>query len=279
MTEALDNPDRVLWAGTIGLQSPLEARVDAAVEAGFDALSISPLDVALAGEAGTAAADLGRRLRDAGLDVVLDGLANWYAGEPFFSSRAVAFTADEVLDMCAAVRPVALTVFSRPTCDLPLEAVSASFGALCDRAGDLGVRVQLEFMPMLAIADLPSAAAIVLAADRANGGLVLDTWHFFRGNPDFAALEELPGDRIFTVQVADGGAEIQGSLAEDTFNRQLPGDGCFDLARLFGILDRRGALRSVGPEVISPVTAAMPAARAARLARDRIDELILAVRS
>ncbi|MBL7487815.1 sugar phosphate isomerase/epimerase [Frankia sp. AgB1.9] len=279
MAEALGDIDWVLWSGTVGLQSPLEGRIDAATAGGFGQLSLSPLDVVLAQEAGISPVELGRRLRDAGLEIVLDGLANWYDGEPFTVARSVAFTADEVLELCEALRPVSLTVFSRPTCDLPVEEVAASFGTLCDRAAEFGVRVQLEFMPIMAIGDLPSAAAIVQAADRANGGLVLDTWHFFRGNPDFGALEALPGDRIFTVQVADGAAEIQGSLAQDTFHRLLPGDGCFDLGRLLGTLDQLGALRSIGPEVISPVTAAMPPAEAALLARDRVRELVRKARS
>ncbi|OHV43789.1 hypothetical protein BCD48_26590 [Pseudofrankia sp. BMG5.36] len=49
---------------------------------------------------------------------------------------------------------------------------------------DAGIQVQVEFLAMMAISDLPSAAAAVQAADRANGRLVFDTRHFFRGNRD-----------------------------------------------------------------------------------------------
>ncbi|OHV29072.1 MULTISPECIES: sugar phosphate isomerase/epimerase family protein [Pseudofrankia] len=274
MREAPDGTDWVLWSGTLGLNSPLERRIDAAVAGGFHRLSISPLDVALAEEAGTKPEDLGLRLRDAGLGIVLDGFMNWYEGEPIPAARSVAFTADEVLRMCEALPAESLTVFSRPACELPPAQVAASFGRLCDRAADVGTRVQLEFLAMMAISDLPAAAAVVAGADRANGGLVLDTWHFFRGNPDYAALEALPSGRIFTVQVSDGGAEPRGTIAQDTFHRLLPGDGCFDLLRLFRALDRIGALGSLGPEVISPATEAMVPREAARLARDRVQALI-----
>jgi sugar phosphate isomerase/epimerase len=132
---------------------------------------------------------------------------------------------------------------------------------------------------MSAIADLATASGIVEAADRPKGGLMFDTLHFFRGNPDFSVLEGVPGERIFAVQVSDGATEVQGSLAEDTLNRLLPGDGSFDLTRAVAALDRIGGLRWVGPEVISPATRAMPPAEAARLARDRIRDLIDHVRS
>ncbi|MGF7237109.1 MAG: sugar phosphate isomerase/epimerase family protein [Frankia sp.] len=279
MPEALDGIGWVLWAGTLGLQSPIEARLEAAAAGGFTRMSLSPLDVALAEKEGTTPEDLGRGLRDAGVDVVLDALMNWYAGEPPATSGFAAFTSDEALRMCEAVGAVSLTVLARPTCDVAVEEVAESFGTLCDRAADVGTKVQLEFMPMMAIKDLPSAWTIVQAADRPNGGLLFDTWHFFRGNPDFATLEELPGERIFAVQVSDGAAEIQGSIGQDTLNRRLPGDGCFDLARVLRTLDRIGGLGWVGPEVISPATEAMIPAEAARLAGNRVRDLIAQVRS
>jgi hypothetical protein len=54
----------------------------------------------------------------------------------------------------------------------------------------------------------------------------------------------------------------------------MPGAGCFDLARALRTLDRIGGLRSVGPEVLSPLTAAMPAVEAAQVAIDATRELI-----
>lgn len=279
MTEALDDIGWVLWSGTVGLQSPLDLRIEAAVAAGCTRLSLSPLEVTLAEERGTTPQELGRRVRAAGLEIVLDGLMNWYAGEPLTTSRTAMFTADEVLRLCAAVRAVSLTVFARPTCEVPFDEVAESFRTLCDRAAVVGTNVMLEFMPMLAIKDLSTASAIVQTADRPNGGLLFDTWHFFRGNPDFAALDELPGHRIFAVQVADGGSEARGSLAEDTFHRRLPGDGCFDLPRVLRTLDRIGALGWVGPEVISPTTAAMPPTDAARTAVSRVRDLVSLVRT
>ncbi|ABW13232.1 Xylose isomerase domain protein TIM barrel [Parafrankia sp. EAN1pec] len=279
MTGSAESIGWVMWSGTVGLQRPLAERVEAAVAGGFGRISISPLDVALAQEAGTVPAELGRRLRDQGLGIVLDGLMNWYGGEPMTASRSIAFTADEVLDMCAALRPAALTAFARPTGDLPVEEIATAFGQLCDRAAELDTLIQLEFMAMMAIRDLPAAMAVVAAADRANGGLVFDTWHFFRGNPDFVALEALPGDRVFAVQVSDGPAEAPDDIARDTFNRLLPGDGGFDLVRLFRVLDGIGALGWVGPEVLSPATEGMPAAEAAGLGAARVRELIDQVRA
>ncbi|WP_036496773.1 sugar phosphate isomerase/epimerase [Nocardia sp. BMG111209] len=278
MEKALDDIGWVLWHGTLGLQSAIADRIAAATAAGFGRVSVSPFDVATAAQAGTTPADLGRRLRDAGLEVVLDGLMNWYPGRPLTSSPTAAFTAPEVLDMCAALRPAALTVLARPTCEISPDEVAAAFGDLCDRAQESDTRVQLEFMPMMAIGDLAAAWTVVGAADRANGGLLFDTWHFYRGNPDFGTLANLPGDRIFGVQVADSTVP-EGSLIEDTFRRAVPGDGRFDLEGVLRALDRIGGLRWIGPEVISPVTAAMPPVEAAHLTATRIRTLLGTIRA
>jgi sugar phosphate isomerase/epimerase len=111
-------------------------------------------------------------------------------------------------------------------------------------------------------------------SDRGNGGLVFDTWHFFRGSRDFELLEQIPGDRIFVVQFADAAKEVQGTLREDATRRLLPGDGCFDLPRVVRVLNAIGGLRAVGPEVISPTLAAMPAREAATLAASRVRDLV-----
>lgn len=277
--EFLDGIGWVLWSGTVGLESAIAGRIDAAREAGFTRLSVSPLDVARAAEQGTSAEDLGRRIRGAGLEIVLDPVANWYRGAPRAGSRFARFSSHEALRMAEALQVVSITVIGQATSELTLVEVARAFGAICDRAAAFGAQVHLEFIPMTAIPDLASAWVVVQGADRANGGILFDTWHFFRGNPDFDLLGRVPGERIFAVQVDDALPEVRGSMREDTQHRLLPGDGCFDLARAIRALDRIGALRWVGPEVISPVTEAMPPVDAARVAGERVRELIARVRS
>jgi sugar phosphate isomerase/epimerase len=275
----LDDIGWVLWSGTIGLESPIAPRIDAALAGGYTRLSVSPLDVARAADEGTPPEELGRRLRDAGLEIVLDPVMNWSGGAPRAESRFAGFSAEEALDMAEALQAVSITVIGQATSELTDEEVAGPFGTVCDRAAAFGAQVHLEFIPMTTISDLASAWTIVRGADRPNGGVLFDTWHFFRGNPDFELLERVPGDRVFAVQIDDAAAEVRGSMREDTQHRLLPGDGVFDLPRTVRALDRIGALRWVGPEVISPVTAAMPPVEAARVAGDRVRELITRVRS
>jgi sugar phosphate isomerase/epimerase len=278
VTEAMHDVGWILWSGTVGLESAIQPRIDAATAAGYSRISVSPLDVALSEDRGVTAADLGRRIADAGLGIVVDPVMNWYGGSPSPTSRFGRFTTDESLRMCEDLGAVSLTCVGQATDEIAMAQIVDGFGRLCDRAAAFGAQVHVEFTAIHAIRDLATAWAIVDGAGRANGGIVFDTWHFFRTTPDFALLERIPGDRIFAVQVDDALPEVVGTLRDDTQNRLMPGDGSFDLPRVIGVLDRIGGLSWVGPEVISPATAAMDPIDVARVSRARIEGIIREVR-
>jgi sugar phosphate isomerase/epimerase len=268
-----DDVGWVLWAGTIGLESSINARIDAALAAACTRVTVGPADVL---ESDLRPEELGHSLRDVGLDVVLDPVMNWYGGAPMpGAGRYAELGTDEALVMAEVLGAVSISVIGPFVPDeVPAAELSERFAEFCDRAAGFGAQVHLEFMPMSAVADLTTAWPIVRDADRPNGGIVLDTWHFFRSNPDMALLEQVPGDRIFGVQVADALAEPTTPAFEETFNRLLPGDGDLDLMGVLRILHRTGGLRWVGPEVISPALAALAPADAARLAGDRTRILV-----
>jgi sugar phosphate isomerase/epimerase len=268
----------VLWAGTVGLESPVSARVEAARKCGFSRVTVSPLDVARAAEQGTSAAELGRYMRDSGLGIVLDPVMNWYGGTPPPESRFGRFSADEALRMAEALQVVSLTVIGQPTSDQPIAELAEPFGQVCDRSAGFGADVHLEFIPMTVIKDVATAWQIVQGADRRNGGILFDTWHFFRGSPDYVALRQVPGERIFAVQINDAAAVPRASMREDTLNRLLPGDGSFDLETAIRELDLIGGLSWVGPEVMSPALEAMPPVEAAALAGERVRALLAQAR-
>ena len=218
---------------------------------------------------GTTAADIGQQARDLGLDLTMDPVMNWYPDRRPSPSRFAGVSTDDALRMCQALGAISLTAITTATSDVPVAELAEHFGRLCDRAADFGAQVHLEFMPFTVVRNLRTAWDLVRAADRPNGGLVFDTWHFFRGEPQFDVLAGIPGDRVFCVQLDDAPAVPRGSLREETSRRLLPGDGALDLPAAIRALHRIGALRWVGPEVISPELAAMPVADAAALAMNR----------
>ena len=120
--------------------------------------------------------------------------------------------------------------------------------------GPLGIRCDLEFVPMWGLRDLRTAWTIVEGAGRANSGLMFDFYHYLRGNPDDALLETIPSDKISAVQIADANATVNPniSLFQDCiFRRVPPGEGAFPVTRLLEILERQDALSRLGPEIFS----------------------------
>jgi sugar phosphate isomerase/epimerase len=265
-----------LWAGTVGFTSPLAERFAAAAATGCRQATLSPPDVLRAASDGMTAAEIGRMARDLGLDLIIDPVMNWYPDREPSPSRFAGVSTDDALRMCEALGVTSLSAIATASSDIPVPELAGYLARLCDRAAGFGARVHLEFIPFTIVRTLRTAWDLVRAAGRPNGGLVFDTWHFFRGEAQFDVLETIPGDRIFCVQLDDAPAVPEGSLREETSHRLLPGDGALDLVAAVRALHRIGALTWVGPEVISPDLAALPVLAAATLAVDRTRAFVAA---
>jgi sugar phosphate isomerase/epimerase len=80
---------------------------------------------------------------------------------------------------------------------------------------------------------LPEALAIVMAADRPNGGILVDALHLARsgGQPD--DLADVPPALLPYLQLADAPTDAPDDLYEEAVHgRLLPGDGQLPLAAL-----------------------------------------------
>ncbi|ODU07401.1 MAG: hypothetical protein ABS81_01190 [Pseudonocardia sp. SCN 72-86] len=147
------------------------------------------------------------------------------------------------------------------------EAIDA-FGALCDRAAAHELGVALEFVPYSSISDLDSAVAVVEGAGRSNGGLCIDSWHFFRGGHSLDALAGVDPTRIVMIQINDGPMkpEDDNRMADAVHHRRCPGEGEFDLDGFVGTLARLGVEAPISVEIYSDVLDRLPSAVAARAA-------------
>lgn len=163
----------------------------------------------------------------------------------------------------------------------PLDRAAEGFAALCDRAADHGLAVGLEWVPsMTNIEDAPTALHIVLEADRTNGGLCVDSWHFTRSTNRLEDLRAIPGEKVIATQWNDGTIVAQNpNYYEDTLaNRVVPGEGEFALEEMLCILDAAGSRAPLGMEVCSAELWATPVEVAAQRAADAMRALVAQVR-
>jgi len=264
---------RVLWAANVR-NKPFEERLTAARIGGFTHMSVFPIDWRGWTHQGLTAAAMRNRLRETGVKVLaIDPFVQWVPnfaipeGYPAESRGFVAFSEADILRIAEDLEAEAVNCVEGLGQPHETAALVDAFGAFADRARARGLRVTLEFMPISSIPDLEAAWAIVRSAARANAGLCFDTWHFFRSKPDLALLDQVPGDKVFEVQLADALQALQApTLVEDLLRfRRLPGEGEFDIASVTSALKRIGAWRSVGPEVFADAMDARTAAEAGAL--------------
>jgi sugar phosphate isomerase/epimerase len=98
------------------------------------------------------------------------------------------------------------------------------------------------------------AAELVSAADHPAAGLVADIWHLERGPSTLADLAEIPGNRVFAVELNDAPEPQSADLFQDTIrHRVLCGSGVFDVAGFVETLQQIGFPGPWGVEILSDV--------------------------
>jgi sugar phosphate isomerase/epimerase len=267
--------DLVLCSGTLARSVSFRERVDAAVAGGFAGISLWGRDYWSGRRDGLSDADMRALLDDHGLAVAEIDLAWWWlpgAADvhiPAALDTEELFAYDEaevfrIANVVGARSVNAIDVFGG---SWSVDDAAAAFAGICDRAADHGLAVHIEFLPWSRIPDISAAWEIVRRADRPNGGVLIDAWHFFRSGGHDAALGAVPGDRVLGIQLDDGPAQPERDLPTASLHdRQLPGDGALDLAGLVQGLREIRAVAPIGVEVFSDELHALDPLEAARRA-------------
>lgn len=264
-----------LWAGTLG-RYDFAVRLDCAARAGYHAMSVAPWDCRVPDDTKSHAARLRKHAGDLGIMLsALDPFTTWLshadatpgnAGseQASYARLFASYRPAEVFTMAAELGTPAVTaVASGDGICSPAEAMD-EFAAACAEAAGYGLRLQLEFMPFTPVRDLESAWQVVSGAGAANGGLVLDVWHFRRSGSSLAQLAAIPAGRLFTVQLSDGPATPEPDLWHAaSHGRWLPGTGQFDVTGILRAVHAMGARPQFGPEVVSNSLSALEALEAA----------------
>jgi sugar phosphate isomerase/epimerase len=284
VTAAAGRNATVLCAGTLGPGLPFRSRVAAAAAGGFDHLSLWGRDYQDARNEGLTDRDLRAILDDHGVSLAeldpawwwLPGAAEVHIAPEHDTERIFSFGEAElfaVADALGARSLNAVDVFGGPW---SLDDAAESFAALCRRAAEHGLLVQLEFLPWSKIPDLEAAWSVVREAGAPNGGLTVDAWHYFRsGSAAGGTLRGVPGERIVGVQLCDAPAVAEANPLHATLHeRLLPGQGELDLAGLLADLQATGTTAPLGVEVFSDVLAQLGPEEVGRLAGAALRSLL-----
>ena len=238
---------------TVALSGNLADKLEAAARAGFDGVEVmeadllaydgSPADIRrIAGELGIAIY-LYQPFRD--FEAMAEPLRvrNLDRAERKFDITQ-ALGADLVL-VCSNTQAAAIDDDRRAAADLR---------AMAERAAIRGLRVGFEALSWgTNIRCWRHAWRIVQQADHPALGLIVDSFHTLALRDDPAGLADVPGERIFFVQLADAPFRDMDVLSWSRHYRNFPGQGDLPIGgfvRAVREYDERG---STVPELLGPV--------------------------
>jgi 3-dehydroshikimate dehydratase len=155
------------------------------------------------------------------------------------------------------------------TATIDSDEVSADqLRALGDLAEAYGVRVAFEALAWgRFVDDYRRSWRIVERADHPRIGLCLDSFHILSRGHDPAGIEQIPGEKIFYVQLADAPALSMDVLSWSRHYRLFPGEGAWDLAAFVSHVLCAGYSGPLSLEVFNDIFRQTDVARTAAHAR------------
>src|SRR3954467_9889918 len=214
---------------TVCLSGTLEEKLAAAAGAGFDGIELFEADLL-----GSPLAPAEVRARADALGLAID------LYQPFRDFEAVAPAqlernlrrAERKLDVMAALGADTMLVCS----NVAPEAIdddalaAAQLRALAERAAARGLRVAYEALAWgRHVDDYRHAWDITRAGDHPALGTCLDSFHILSRGSDASGIRDIPGEKVFFLQLADAPQLVMDVLQWSRHYRCFPGQGGFDL--------------------------------------------------
>lgn len=238
---------------TVSLSGSLTEKLTAAARAGFDAVEIFENDLLASPlapeEVRTRCADLGlsidlyQPLRDVEAVPTDEFRRNLRRARHKFGLMN-RLGADTVL-VCSSVSPLAADDDS---------LAAAHLHELAELARSFGIRVAYEALAWgRHVRTYDHAWRIVRAADHPALGICLDSFHILARGSDPKGIEDIPGEKIFFLQLADAPPTAMDVLQWSRHHRCFPGQGGFDVAGLVGHAVRAGYTGPLSLEVFNDV--------------------------
>ena len=163
------------------------------------------------------------------------------------------------------------------------DAVSASqLRRLGEEAEAHGVRLAFEALAWgRFVNDYRHAWRIVEMADHPSVGVCLDSFHILSRGHDPFEIEQIPGAKIFFLQLADAPALRMDVLSWSRHHRLFPGEGAFDLPRFVGHVLTAGYEGPVSLEVFNDTfrqTEELRTAQQAKRSLTWLEDLVARIR-
>jgi 4-hydroxyphenylpyruvate dioxygenase len=253
-TEALVTPTRVRTAiATVCISGTLEDKLVAAAAAGFDGVEIFEPDFVVSP---LSAAEVRTRCDDLGLTIDL-----YQPFRDFDSVHPEAVTAnlrraDRKFDVMEQLGTDLVLVCSAnyPDAVDDDEQIAEQLHRLASRAEERGMRICYEALAWSTFVNTYERSwDIVRTADHPALGLCIDSFHILSRGSDPAGIRDIPGEKLFFLQLADAPSMDMDLLQWSRHHRLFPGQGAFDLPAFLGHVYAAGYTGPLSLEVFNDV--------------------------
>ncbi len=214
---------------TVCISGTLEDKLDAAAAAGFDGIEVFEPDLIAAP---WSPAELRDRCADLGLSIDLyQPFRDFDAATPERQAanlRRAMHKFDimeqlgtDLILVCSSVSPDALD---------DDDGIAEQLHTLASRAAERGLRVSYEALAWGRFVNTYERSwEIVRRADHPALGLCVDSFHILSRGSDPAGIRDIPGEKLFFLQLADAPHLDMDVLQWSRHHRLFPGQGAWDL--------------------------------------------------
>jgi 4-hydroxyphenylpyruvate dioxygenase len=250
--DRVKSPPRTAIA-TVCISGTLEEKLDAASEAGFDGIELFEPDFIAAPFTPAA---VRARCADLGLTIDL-----YQPFRDFDSVKPDVYKANlrrakhkfELMDQLGTeVLLVCSSVFEDAVDDD--DRIAEQLHTLASCAQDHGIRIAYEALAWgRHVNTYTHSWDIVRRADHASLGVCLDSFHILSRGSDPSGIREIPGEKIFFLQLSDAPFMDMNVLQWSRHYRLFPGQGSFDLTAFVGHVLAAGYSGPLSLEVFNDV--------------------------
>ncbi|MHA6782105.1 TIM barrel protein [Pseudonocardia saturnea] len=219
---------------TVCISGTLDDKLDAAASAGFDGVEIFEPDLVASP---WSPADVRSRCADLGLSIDL-----YQPFRDFDDTRpevveANLRRAEHKFDVMEQLGTDLVLVCSSciPTAVPDDDRIAEQLHRLAVRAAERGMRISYEALAWgREVNTYERSWEIVRRADHPALGLCIDSFHILSRGSDPAGIRDIPGEKLFFLQLADAPLMDMDVLQWSRHHRLFPGQGTFDLPAFLG---------------------------------------------
>ncbi|MDT7552326.1 MAG: 4-hydroxyphenylpyruvate dioxygenase [Pseudonocardiales bacterium] len=238
---------------TVCISGTLEDKLDAAAAAGFDGVEIFEPDLVASA---LSPADIRGRCADLGLSIDL-----YQPFRDLDSTSPERFAAnlrraELKFDVMAELGTDLILVCSNASADAvaDLDTLAEQLHTLADRAQARGVRVAYEALAWgREVSTYERSWDAVRLADHPSLGLCVDSFHILSRGSDPAGIADIPGEKLYFLQLADAPRMDMDVLQWSRHYRLFPGQGTFDLPAFLGYVLSAGYTGPLSLEVFNDI--------------------------